>query len=100
MADTVRYHLEPVAAALAAYKDSFDSVTFEYPGVIHVHADGAVWVIGNANGPIGADYYASADALVNGEPPNASIEIDNIPDGTSFQRIAAEIVHRMETADV
>ena len=67
--------LQATAQELAKYSDAFESVTVEYPGYILAIADGAAWVIGDANGSLGADYYESVDNFRDGHSPNKSIDI-------------------------
>ena len=69
-------NLHAIAAALVRASDMFESVTVEYPGVLHVVVDGAAWVIGTANGPLQADYYDTVQALEAGTPPNHSLDVD------------------------
>jgi hypothetical protein len=85
-------NLQAVAVELAKY--GFDSVAYEYPGYILIHVDGAAWAIGTASGFLGADFYDTIDAMIEGQSPDTSIEIglDTANINPTDAEIAADIV--------
>jgi len=61
---------------LMRYSDMFIDWTLEFPGIVELRVEGGgVWIIGDANGPIGADYYFSEEDFGEGEPSHYSVEI-------------------------
>ena len=61
---------------LMRYSDTFTEWTLEFPGIVELHVEGGgVWIIGDTNGPIGADYYFSEKDFGEGEPSHYSVEI-------------------------
>ncbi len=89
--------LAAIAEALRPMSDQFDLITVEYPGCIHVYTEeGPVWVIGTANGPFGADYYTSVQALIDGHQPERSIET-TVPTDSAPREIAESLYELMAT---
>lgn len=70
-------NLQDVATALSGY--GLDSVTFEWPGYIHIETDGALWAVGTANGVLAGDYYEDAEAFVDGYSPDSTVDIPMPP---------------------
>jgi hypothetical protein len=61
---------------LMRHSDTFTEWTLEFPGIVELHVEGGgVWIIGDTNGPIGADYYFSKEDFGEGEPSHYSVEI-------------------------
>tara|TARA_R110000787_G_scaffold250297_1_gene355924 strand:+ start:5213 stop:5467 length:255 start_codon:yes stop_codon:yes gene_type:complete len=61
---------------LMKYSDVFTEWTLEFPGIVELRVEGGgVWIIGDTNGPIGADYYLSEEDFGEGEPSHYSVEI-------------------------
>ena len=61
---------------LMRHSDTFTEWTLEFPGIVELHVEGGgVWIIGDTNGPIGADYYFSEKDFGEGEPSHYSVEI-------------------------
>jgi hypothetical protein len=84
--------LEAIAEALRRLSDQFERVTVEFPGCIHVLTeDGAVWVIGTANGPFGADYYPTEQALIDGAQPERAIDATDVPTDAAPEDIASAL---------
>lgn len=87
---------DKVGQTLLRQSDVLVSFTYEYPGYLAIQTDGGgAWNIGTANGTYGADLYIDAQALIDGEAPDHSVDTGISAECTDSEQIAHALYRAM-----